>query len=67
VFRGVFINTGVTVADNIGDGNAFLFLKKGASMKYFFSPHQIAEMAMQVEGAGIGFYKRQQNLPRMIK
>jgi rubrerythrin len=27
-------------------------------MKYFFSPHQIAEMAMQVEEVGIGFYKK---------
>lgn len=31
-------------------------------MNYFFSSHQIAEMAMRVEEAGIGFYKRASEL-----
>ena len=30
---GVFINRGVTVADNIGDGNAFFVLKYNLNQK----------------------------------
>lgn len=35
-----------------------LTLKKGnITMGFYFSPYRIAEMAMQVEEAGVGFYK----------